>query len=348
MFSTRSTFSPPHPSLASIRGRKGRFILAVCALLVFGCSDPSFEEADRAREAYREQLLAFEQAIASGNQAAIQSANESLKAALDHAREAYERAGAETARDPVVAAGYADILLQSGQFDLAAKMYQRGRGAYEKEPLLWLNLGKALARINDATLPDAKAALERCLELGSRPAIQAEAHKELAGVYEKMGLYEFAKGEYGKALALAPDDKAAVISLAALKAREGAVLEASRDLDVLGPISPEYAPVLQEKFGKAIADFQRARLWITDTAEGHFAYGRLALLAGLPNDALLAVERSLELDDSRYPVWNLLGSLARQTGDTERARQAYRKSLELNPDQPLTRQYLDSLGDPNA
>ena len=158
-----------------------------------------------------------------------------------------------------------------------------------------------------------------------------------------MGLRQFAASYYKQACTAAPDALQPKVALAALKIRDGLILEASADLDALGTIPPGSMLMVQQNLGAALTDFRDRRLWFSDTGANHLAYTKLLLRAGRNAESLQPLERALELDGGNFVPWNLLGSLSRELGNYARAREAFTKSLELNPDQPRTEEALRTI-----
>ncbi len=331
----------------------GRFFIKIpwgmclTLLLVTACSNSADVETARQRllDMSRE-VDAMNQAVAQGNAEAAQQHQAEATRLLRAARYLYESGGAERSNDPRVLAGFADVLRQTGDFDLAARMYRNATHQIDDDATLWLNLGKSLAALDESGYSEAKAALEKCAELATDNALKAEALFELATVYRRMGLYDFA-GEYlQQSLELRPEADNVRVFLAAHWARRGDVLSASAELDRLTARTPETASLVRDIMGTALADFESYRHKFADSAPTHLAYAKLLISVGRNDEAVPALERSLELDGSNFVVWNYLGSVSREVGNSKRAREAFERSLALNPDQPRTTQALQELAVP--
>lgn len=306
----------------------------------------AFEQAREKKEQAVRELGAMNAARLKGDQAAFEAHQTEAKRLLREAKALYEGGGAETSRDPEVLAEYGAFLLEMGDVDLAAKTYRRAVGLSPNDAGLWLRLGTSLSNLDESKAIEAKEAFERCLALDRTTPVAAQAYAELGGLYRGMGLFDLAKECFEASHAIAPDSVETRIALAALKVREGRIREGADGLDALGMIGSEHGALLQGLLVSALKDFDAARLWIPDMAEDHLAYAKLLLRAGRTPECLFAIERSLDLDERNYVVWNLLGSVSRQMGDMERARTAFRRSLALEAEQPRTRSALEALAEP--
>lgn len=319
-------------------------VLVLASVLLSAC--PSGGEFESARQRLLDMAAAAEaanKAFAEGDREQARAHQERAQQLLHDARDIYERNGAAQADDPRVLVGYGDVLRQLGDFDLAAEMYAKATGAIPDDPTLWLNLAKSYAALGEHSFADAQQALERCIALEPEDRVRAEAYSELAGIYRRMGLYDFSAENLRKVLELRPNDSSARMFLAAHWARRGKVVEASEILDGISRMTQDVAVRMPEILGSAMADFERYRHVFPDEAAHHLAYAKLLIRLERTQEALPALERSVELDGSDYVAWNLLGSIARQAGNTERAREAFERSLELNPDQPRTEEALREL-----
>jgi Flp pilus assembly protein TadD len=94
-------------------------------------------------------------------------------------------------------------------------------------------------------------------------------------------------------------------------------------------------------------NFRRDRVIVPDTAAAQRGLAKICVRLGFLQEGRLAIERAVHLEDTDVFSWNLLGSLSRQAGELERARVAFTRSLELEPDQPRTKQALEELGAAN-
>ncbi len=136
------------------------------------------------------------------------------------------------------------------------------------------------------------------------------------------------------------------IALLGIDFREGRVVEAASATDQVGGLLPAEATYLDAMLQFGYEGFHETRASFEDRAENHMAYAKLLTRLNRLSEALFAFQRAAELDEENVVALNFLGSIAREVGDTERARQAFERSLEADPDQPRTRDALQALDTP--
>ncbi len=231
-----------------------------------------------------------------------------------------------------------------GYHDLAAEHQEQAVEARPENAALWLALGQQRIALGPAGMEAAFKALMQAQRLNQEDdAISADIAYALAQVYYRRGLYNFAREHVYQAVAQDVDNLEAQVLLAALEAREGAILAASQRLEAQGralqPLDAETRILLRE----SLAHFDRTRRTFPDTAEQHFAYARLLYRAGRIHEAVLALQRCTTLEPEDIETWNFLAAIHMQVGNYPASRDAYARSLELNPDQPQIRSAYDQL-----
>lgn len=329
--------------------RKGiRIAAAWLAAAVSASGAGPFDEARAHLQQYYENIGQALEASRAGDTAQAGRLRDQAAGYLRQALSQFESGDAGKSRDPSVLSGYGDALQQFEAYDLAAEMYTRASRFNPKSATLWLNLGISLSHLRDEDRPAAVEAFQRSATLADRPEVKAEALTQLGHAYREMGMDAIAGGYYDEAIALNAASAVAHFGRIALMIRAGQVIEADRAIDSLGAMAPETQAALQTFLAEALEQFRRRRLFFADTAEAHLAYAKIVFRSGGSNEALAPLSRSLEIDGSNVVAWNFLGSLARGLGHIERAREAFQRSLEINPDQPRTRGALDALGNPNV
>lgn len=272
------------------------------------------------------------------------SHEESARKYLKEACGQFEAAGAGKSDDVSVLRDYAGACLKNDDYDLAAGAFERATGIEPADASLWVSLGYALTELGPTRANDAAAAFHKSVGLKPAAETAAGAYVGLGEVYRRQSLYALARESYQKALDAKPDMRAAKLAMAAARVRDGEVLDASNDLDALGAMSNEEAALLGTLLSESMQAFESARLVFPETHEHHLAYAKLLLRAGKNSQALSAAERAAVLGPGDYVTWNMVGGLSRQAGNIKRAKEAYTKSLDINPDQPRTREALQALG----
>jgi Flp pilus assembly protein TadD len=206
----------------------------------------------------------------------------------------------------------------------------------------WFALGQAQLAQGPTRRANAIQSLKQAIEVQPSGDVAPLAHATLGGLFIEIGLYDFARENLDKALELSPNHSGAKIALASLDLRDGQPAKASSALDSLG-VAPELQVFMQHTLARALADFDNSRRWMPDTVENHLAYGKLLIRVGRLNDAVWPLKRALRLKSDDFVAWNLYGSVLREINQVEEARAAFQKSLEINADQPRTRQVLQEL-----
>lgn len=274
---------------------------------------------------------------------------EAAQAALDEACRQFAAAGADSSDDMEILRDYAKALMLNGDYDLAAAALTRLTENEPDDAEGWFQLGQAFVALGGDRADEAARALRTAFERASEAGMRADVCTVLGRLYVQQGLYALGREQFEKALTLQPGHAGAVIALAGEQVRAGQVTEASAALDGLGMTQAQYGAQIQSAVAQGLQGFADAKRWFSDTGANHTAYARLLFRAGRYPEALDAAERAAVLAPEDYAVLNFIGDLAGQLGKKDRARAAYTRSLEINPDQPRTREGLDRLrADPMA
>ncbi len=180
-------------------------------------------------------------------------------------------------------------------------------------------------------------ALKNALQL---EPTHAEARYRLGKLY--VGIHDYLAAE--KELKLARDNNHAAPDLPLLLARTWLALgQPERFLDEI-PVpdgtQPELAaPLLALRADAAGAEvsLQQAETLRADDAETLLTRAMMAAADHAPERALALVDRALGVDTRRAELWMFRGDLQRQARQTAEAQTAYRKALELEPDNVAAR-----------
>lgn len=317
-------------------------VLAALVSLSFSCTGKTPVYPDHVRQKLAEcekEREAIMGASARGEFETLEQHAAKAQELLTTVRALFDETHAATATDPELLADYANVLGWMGDYDLAAEALRRATTFGPDNAATWLALGRTLSALGGDHAAEAEQALRESLRLDSTSETAANAYLALGRLYRMSGLRDLANESYAKALEVAPDNMRIRAAMVLVKIRGGNLLEASQDLDTIQDVPIEFTSECAE----AIRDFEASRRWIPDTPEGHLAYGKLLIRVERLQDAMAPLERSLKLDPQQYVVWNFLGSVCRQLDQRGRAREAFAKSLEINPDQPRTQTALAEL-----
>jgi len=229
-----------------------------------------------------------------------------------------------------------------------ARAYVGLAGAYSALGMVFV--GGSPAETRPKVISAARKALELDPEL-------AEAHVQLAHVYQEEWRWSDAEAEYKWALQLRPNDAAAHVGLARWLLAEGRTVEAmewsrrARELDPLAVTGAHLAWILfsARRYDEAIREL-RATLAVTpDDGYALWILGFSLIGEGKPKDAIPPLERAVSITHGSPGV---IGVLARAYGHAGRPNEALRLIEELKqrqkkgyvPTAPFVQAYV-GLGD---
>ncbi len=323
----------------------------VIAAILSGC-DTSSNDMYEARQLAAEaagQNAAYLVLLEENDQQAAQESYAASRELYRRAIIAYQQARADVSGNPDRVQEFGEIAEKAGEYDLAARAYRR---LTELQPEQWdwkLRAGHLYRLTGDAYHDDALYFLQTCAKAEAAPdEIRADAYVELGKLYWSLGLFENAKDFFTSAQNLVPEHTVARIGLAAVAVRDGDMLTGSAMLDALTDLTDVETSILNFLIDQGLSGFSDSRSVFPDTAEQHYAYARLLVQVGNYYEAMLALERSLELNNDNYPAYNLLGGVLTQLGEPNRAGTAYEASLKLNPNQPRTLELIRQLASGGA
>ena len=327
--------------------------LGVCALMAalpaLSCSPGRAQHIQDARRSAAEaegQLALARQTRDAGKQNETIEHLRNAQNGFVNARDLFLTARIDLSSDPELLEEFAVLAVRTEDYDLAAKAYRRAATYRPENNDYWLEAGRNFVRVGTAMADEAREALEVCQARASESedtALVVQARAQLGHLYRKLALYELARDYYEAARTLDPDQLGARIGLIGLDFRDGRVLEAATAVDQVGQLAPDDAAFLERMLQFGYDGFHESHAWFSDSAENHMAYAKLLTRLSHLSEAIFAVQRVVDLDARNVVAMNLLGSLTRERGDTARARDAFNRSLEADPDQPRTRDALEGL-----
>jgi tetratricopeptide (TPR) repeat protein len=267
---------------------------------------------------------------------------------LRQARALFEEGNAGAASDPKIAYAYGEMLVSMRDFDLAAAPLKNAWQGDPANAAYALAYGGVLVNLGDRYAAEAVEALNAAIEADPNARAAAEAHAQLAELYQDLGLYSLTLAQADQAIAIDEHHAGARFMRAVCMARQGRFLEANNELDKVTAISPAVAGDSDGHLYDAVRDFERRKLWVANTAEQHEAYGKLLIRVNRMPDSIDALRHSVRLNPDNVVVWNLLGSAYRAVNRVDDAREAFEKSLELDTNQERTREVLQELAETPA
>ncbi len=325
--------------------------LALLAAFVVRPAYPAQEHLEQAREkaaeAQKEQR-AVGQALSQGNRDSAEQYREDAERHLRQAEGLYQQHLAESPHDIEALVQYAGFQGLKGDTDLAVETLRRAIVIDRENPATLLALGQQLSILGGKHCGEAERTLRRVTALESGSHNAASAWATLGTHYWRLHLYDLSREAFEETRAILPDNPGTLIGIIAQDVREGKMKTASDALDALGQADPQLMSAADPFVREALAEFDRTRRWFPDTAENHLAYARLLVRAGRISESLLPLERTAKLDPENAITFNLLGSVYRGVNMPDRARKAFQRSLEINPNQPRTQDAINALAQPPA
>lgn len=330
---------------------RGAARFCVAALVACAGCDAG-DDLARARLLVQEATTEMTRAQTMHQQGQTDEANQTALAAQDGlmlARDAYLAAKADRSRD-------VDLLIEFGEFserlednDLAGEAYARAAALDGTRADLWYraarNFLEARGRYLDRVMESLEKA-ESANEGSANPVPGADLDAVRGDLFSVLGLPDDAAEFYAAALEANPQQPRARIGMAGVSLLLGDVERTVALAESFAQPTPAESVLLDRTLRSSFMAFRRDRVIVPDTAPAQRAMAKVCVRLGFMQESLLAIERAVQLDASDVFSWNMLGSLSAQAGDTQRAREAFTRSLALTPDQPRTKQALDELGGP--
>jgi tetratricopeptide (TPR) repeat protein len=318
------------------------FVLSGC-----GGADWSREVADAADliRQHRNHLVTAEQAAADGNEALAQERSILANVALQDAARIVEGMPLDRMTDPSALSVFAEAQALAGQADLVVEALERLAALEPDNTDHPYRLALVLAEMGPSYGEQALRVIHQATRLDDLPEPRmARVYDAYGRVAHEAGLFDLAAEAYNEALSLDEDLDWPRLGAALLLIEDGSVHEAAVAIDAFGTIPPDLGIVFSRLLRDALRRLDTGGLQLPDHPEYHLAYARLLVRDGRVGDALLPLRRSTKQDGSSIVAWNMLGSLAANMGETALAREAFEQSLAVEPNQPRTRQSLESLG----
>ncbi|MFP6582302.1 MAG: hypothetical protein VCD00_07070 [Candidatus Hydrogenedentota bacterium] len=310
----------------------------VASLLVFAESEIDWHsiaaQGDLSMKAYHE-------AIRKGDQETAHAEKEKAQAAFAEVAKWALTIAPERLDDPEAARRYGKTLELARQYDLAARGYTRAWVIDPEDEDSAVAAARNCRKSGPSFFEEALDILRAVLRddtLESKPS--SEANAEMGRIFHEMKLIRLAQPAYVKAKESDPTSIVARLGLAIIDISEGRLVEGNSALNQLTGLDEIDARFLDVALPDALSRLDKRQIAIPGNADAHAAYAQLLDRAGRSFEALTAIEHAVMLDNSQYVWYNLKGGIAYRQGMANRAITAYTKSLEMNSDQPVTRQML--------
>lgn len=316
--------------------------LSLVCLNVFSDTTELLTRALAKAHAGQESMDVYAAKAAQGDGAGAQEAHESAQGSFSEVVSLCAALNPEKFESSDDARVYGEAMVLSGNFDLAARGYERAYGLLPEDYATGLLAARNWRRVGggggNGKAFEILKGLRR--KVSSEDSLSGGIDTELGRVYHEKGLFELAMTSYAAAMSSESSTVDTVIGDAVLSVRRGRFDYASSAIAGLGSLTAEQGRFLDMELTVALAAVDELRVPIGDQ---HYSYGMLLVRVGQNYEAMLAIEHAVMLDDTRYAIYNLLGGLLMQQGLSERGAAAYRRSLALNPDQERTRGILEQI-----
>jgi predicted O-linked N-acetylglucosamine transferase (SPINDLY family) len=203
---------------------------------------------------------------------------------------------------------------------------------------LQLDFARGLAELGRQEYPAAAASLRRAI---ARDARIADLHCHLGATLVKLGDAAGAMQAYQRAVALRPDDAAALLELGLLAADGDDPETAVKYLSAAWQQNPSAAAVVLAVCaaldrlgvrGLALEIYERSAGPLAANVEVHEAHGMLLHRLGRQRDALTCYARGLQLDPNRRGLRLNRAHALESLGSIAAARDSFRAMLAADPD----------------
>ena len=201
------------------------------------------------------------------------------------------------------------------------------------------HVSAGLSAMQQGKWDDAEKEFRHASDLDPKSSVP---HRWLSALYDKTQKFDQAKGELKRALELDPQDWRIYMEMG-LNSYLGADYKgAASSWEQALKLEPDNVPALQnlgavyqmlERSDDAAAALQHA-LEIEPNADTYNNLANLRFFQGRYSDSVAAFEKTVELSANSYDSWGNLGDAYRWTpGDADKAKQAYRRAIDLIHDE---------------
>lgn len=322
-------------------------IAIVCAACAAAAQSP-INEARVLVNDYRSALTLAQQAASQNDQTEYQKQLERSTQKLQEALRLFQEGNILESEDAGALRDYAGAQVAAGATDLAARALARATKFAPRDAGLWFEYGAAASELGPTYFLEAKNAYQTAIEEASEAPLRASAQASAGLLFFDNGYYPIARSYFKSAANENPENPLAQVGVAAMDVRDGALIKADATLNTIGSVNPALNAKVAEMLDTAIQGFWEARIDFPDTVENHLAYARILVRANYPASAAGPLKRVVHLDGENTTALNMLGGLLLQLGDRNGARAAAVRSLEINDDQPRTKQLLQAIDNAGA
>ncbi len=242
--------------------------------------------------------------------------------------------------------GVGDVMAAQGRYREAEPAYTRATELDPGDFNAQVGRGQSLLALGRTV--DGIRAMHRALTINGEAA---EVHISMASAYLVLGQPEAAVGYGERAVALMPENAAARINLGAAYERTGKPGAAASQYEVAMELMPPTPQLYINLVNVYAADGRHAEALnaarelcrVSPSPNSFERLGWAQFRAGDYAASLAAYRSAVEMDAQYWPAWNGIGvnamntwlqSAKRDSFAANEARDAFRRSLQVNPNQP--------------
>lgn len=262
------------------------------------------------------------------------------------AADLFRRALEQKPTDVRTLTAYGTALDKAGDWQQAEEQFQHALAADPGNRFARYDL--AQLELQHGKLPQAEENFRKLL--ADNPG-DGEAHAQLGAILAATNRGAEGQKELEAALAIDPNSFNALFNLASLEAEQGnlpgaaALLERALkqkdDAEVHQLLGTVYAA--QGGYESALEQFRTAVKLQPDNPASHFQLAQILAQIDQVAESIREQQAGLALSGTNADDWNYLGELYVRAGQTDAARKAFERALQLNPEHAAARANLSRL-----
>ncbi len=237
---------------------------------------------------------------------------------------------------------YLEVLELKGDYGKSAECLEWFLRENPDNGDFWVKLGRVNLKRGRNYLDKAVICLRRARSLKLSNESQALLWETMGDIHWELREFDQAEQAYHKSLNFA-DNIWPKVGLAGLNVAQGDMKSAEESLSEIGKALQRYDVPVRVRLREALLVFEQLTKQISDISEQYFAYGHILYRAGRIEDAIAVTNHALFLEPSNWKEWNFLGSVYMQFGYFEDAKNAFVKSIEVEPNQPEIKKLIEDI-----
>ena len=248
--------------------------------------------------------------------------------------------------DVRVLTAYGTALDKAGDWQQAEVQFKQALAADPENRFARYDL--AQLQLQHEKLPEAEQNFRKLL--ADTPG-DSEAHAQLGAILAATNRSTEGKKELEAALAIDPNNMNALFNLASLEAEQGNLagaagllekaLKQKDDVETHRLLGAVYAA--QGRFESALEQFRTVEKLQPNDPSAHFQLAQVLAQVDQVDESIREQQAGLTLSGTNADDWNFLGELYVRAKQTDAARKAFERALQLNPENAAARANLSRL-----